>query len=106
MATRGIDIGIDWVEVSSTLNMLDGTSYVVEMQGAPGVVVYAHDNRDADSDPDENSDGHIWLTINASGGPQAFSTPGPYRSFSMRPGWQWWLRVSGSPVRCVISELS
>ena len=106
MATRGTDLGSDWVEVSSPLSMVDGTSYVVEMQGSPGTVVYAHDNQDTDPDPDTGSDGHIWLTINVSGGPLAFATPGPYRSFSMRPGWQWWLRASGSPVRVVISELS
>ena len=105
MATRSYDIDDTWTEVtaSSVLNLVDDTTYVVEMQGdSTRAVVLAHDAETSDPDPDDDSVGHVWYLRSVQ---QPRDTTGFDRTFKKRSGWRWWLRTTRGTATVVVSEL-
>ena len=60
--TRSFELSNDWQEVTSALalNMVDDTDYVVEVQGANGPKVLAHDE-DANIKPADDAGGHTYF---------------------------------------------
>ena len=88
MATRHVAVGKEWTEVTAPLNMVDGTSYAVDVQGSPAE---AHDSQSAMA-PAEDAPGHNWF-------PGTRSREGDYRAFPKRAGWYWWMRAAGPDCR-------
>lgn len=97
MATRGTPVTGAWTEVTAPLNMVDGTTYAIEIQGSDAIVVLAHDSESA-ADPADDADGHHLY-------PRSQRPEGDLLRFTKRAGWYWHLRTrNGADCRLVITE--
>ena len=95
--TKETAIGLDWTEVTATLGMVDGETYVVEVDGPDGGLVRAVDTDSADA-PAAASRGHAWRPTNAAG-------TADVREFEKKAGHFWYLRASLDGMRVIATEV-
>ena len=91
MATRSFELSNDWQEVTNAvaLNMVDDTDYVVEVQGADGSKVLAHDEA-TNVKPTTNA-GHTYF-------PASPIRDATYRIYPKKAGQYWWMKSVGNPI--------
>lgn len=103
MATRGIELTNDWMEVTgaTALNMVDGENYVVEVQGPEGSKVRAHDEA-MNTKPAATADGQLYF-------PGTPARQADYRIYPKKAVQYWWMKAEGrpinsDPIKVVITE--
>ena len=98
MATRGIDIGSTWTEITAPLSMEDDVTYVVEMKGVgPTASIEAYHSDDG-SVPDDNSDTQTLWSADS-------PTRDADRLYIKKTDRLTYLKSTVGTVRFVISEL-